>query len=86
MQRFPSGGTAPAGSLAPRAQHCLPFDQLKKRLGGIEYKGLLQWDAGSPTAILDAILTENPIRLKFGLNVPAINSVSWATLLLGNPP
>lgn len=64
MQRFPSGGTAPAGSLAPRAQHCLPFEQLKKRLGGIEYKGLLQWDAGSPTAILDAILTEKPYPLK----------------------
>ncbi|WP_289199978.1 molybdopterin-containing oxidoreductase family protein, partial [Turicimonas muris] len=30
MQRFPSGGTAPAGSLAPRAQHCLPHEQLLK--------------------------------------------------------
>ena len=42
MQRFPNGGTAPAGSLAPRAQKCLPPSQLAKRLGGREFKGLLQ--------------------------------------------
>ncbi|WP_282195838.1 molybdopterin-containing oxidoreductase family protein [Turicimonas muris] len=67
LQRFPSGGTAPAGSLAPRAQHCLPHEQLLKRLGGTQFKGLLQWDAASPTAILNAILTEKPYPLKVWL-------------------
>lgn len=64
MQRFPNGGTAPAGSLAPRAQKCLPPSQLAKRLGGREFKGLLQWDAASPQSILNAILTEKPYPLK----------------------
>ena len=79
MQRFPNGGTAPAGSLAPRAQKCLPPSQLAKRLGGREFKGLLQWDAASPQSILNAILTE-----KFGLNAQATSSVCLATLLRGS--
>jgi anaerobic selenocysteine-containing dehydrogenase len=67
MQRFPNGGCSPAGSLAPRALHMMPFEQLKKRLGGIEYKGLLQWDAGCVHAIQRAILTEKPYPLKVWL-------------------
>jgi anaerobic selenocysteine-containing dehydrogenase len=67
MQRFPSGGCSPAGSLAPRALHMMPFEQLKKRLGGIEYKGLLQWDAGCVHAIQRAILTDKPYPLKVWL-------------------
>ncbi len=62
MQRFPTPGCAPANSLAPRATKCLPQGQLTKRLGSNEYKGLLQWSAGSPFAHLNAILTGKPYQ------------------------
>jgi len=40
----------------------LTHEQLLKRLGAIEYKGLLQWWAAQPTAVLDAILTGKPYK------------------------
>jgi anaerobic selenocysteine-containing dehydrogenase len=61
MQRFLSPHVM--GLVGP-ASKLLSEGQLRKRLGGIEYKGLLQWWAGQPTAHLDAILTGKPYPLK----------------------
>lgn len=87
MQRNPSSNVVPAGSLATRCSYLLPEGQLTKRLGSNEHKGLLQWDAGQPSAILNAILTEKPYPLKvwlersgnkFGVNG---NAGSWVPAL-----
>lgn len=87
MQRNPSSNVVPAGSLATRCSYLLPEGQLTKRLGSNEHKGLLQWDAGQPSAILNAILTEKPYPLKvwlersgnkFGVNG---NAASWVPAL-----
>lgn len=40
----------------------LPEEQLKKRLGGSEYKGLLGWWVGHQPSILEAIKTGNPYK------------------------
>lgn len=87
MQRNPSSNVVPAGSLATRCSYLLPEGQLTKRLGSNEHKGLLQWDAGQPSAILNAILTGKPYPLKvwlersgnkFGVNG---NASSWVPAL-----
>ncbi|MDL2060180.1 molybdopterin-dependent oxidoreductase [Mesosutterella sp. AGMB02718] len=62
MQRRPSSNVVPAGSLATACSFILPKGQLKKRLGGIEYKGLLQWDAAQIPAVLHAIKTGKPYQ------------------------
>lgn len=63
MQRFKTSGIAPISTyIVPPALKLLSEEQLKKRLGGIEYKGLLQWWAAQPSAILEAILTGNPYK------------------------
>ena len=62
MQRRPSSNVVPAGSLATACSFILPEGQLKKRLGGTEYKGLLQWDAAQIPAVLKAILTGKPYQ------------------------
>lgn len=62
MQRRPSSNVVPAGSLATACSFILPEGQLKKRLGGIEYKGLLQWDAAQIPAVLEAIKTGKPYQ------------------------
>ena len=67
MQRNPSSNIVPAGSLATRCSYLLPKGQLKKRLGSNEHKGLMQWDAAQPSAVLDAILTGKPYPLKVWL-------------------
>ncbi|MCL2898002.1 molybdopterin-containing oxidoreductase family protein [Brenneria tiliae] len=63
MQRFPSSGVAPFDTyIVPTAKKLLSEEQLNKRLGGIEYKGLLQWWAAHPSSVQDAILTGKPYR------------------------
>lgn len=62
MQRNPTSNAVPSGSLATRCQKLLSETQLKKRLGGVEYKGLLQWWAAQTPSIQDAILTGKPYK------------------------
>ncbi|HHT17441.1 MAG TPA: molybdopterin-dependent oxidoreductase, partial [Papillibacter sp.] len=63
MQRFRTSGVLKQPNYpVPVAQKMLPPEQLKKRLGGIEYKGLHIWYAGHPSSILDAILTGRPYQ------------------------
>ena len=83
MQRNPSSNVVPAGSLATRCSYLLPEGQLTKRLGSNEHKGLIQWDAAQPSAVLQAMLTGKPYPIKvwlersgnkFGVNG---NAGSW---------
>lgn len=83
MQRNPTSNVVPAGSLATRCSYMLPKGMLTKRLGSNEHKGLMQWDAAQPTAVLQAMLTGKPYPIKvwlersgnkFGVNA---NAGSW---------
>lgn len=67
MQRNPSSNVVPAGSLATRCSYLLPEGQLTKRLGSNEHKGLIQWDAAQPSAVLQAMLTGKPYPIKVWL-------------------
>ncbi len=63
LQNFPTspamhGATNPT----PMAPTKLPPEQLPKRLGGIEHKGLGIWHAGQPASFLEAILTGEPYK------------------------
>ena len=61
MQRFRTSGVLKVPNYTvPVALKCLPPEQLKKRLGGREHKGLSIWYAGHPGSVLNAILTEKP--------------------------
>ncbi len=63
LQRFRTSGTFDMPNYpVPIAAKRLPNEQLKKRLGGIEHKGLHIWYAGHPSSILDAILTGKPYK------------------------
>lgn len=63
MQRFETSGATPILTyIVPPAQKMLPEEQLKKRLGGTEYKGLLQWWAAQPSSVRDAIITGKPYK------------------------
>ncbi len=63
MQRFRKSGVFDMPNYpVPIAADRLPEEQLKKRLGGIEHKGLHIWYAGHPTSIFDAILTGKPYK------------------------
>jgi len=63
MQRFKTSGVLKVPNYpVPVAEKMLPPEQLKKRLGGNEYKGLHIWYAGHPSSILDAILTGKPYQ------------------------
>ncbi len=62
LQRTPSSRVVPAGSLATACPYLLPKGQLTKRLGSNEHKGLMQWDAGQPYAIMQAMLTGKPYQ------------------------
>jgi anaerobic selenocysteine-containing dehydrogenase len=63
MQRFRKSGVFDMPNYpVPIAASRLPEEQLKKRLGGIEHKGLHIWYAGHPTSIFDAILTGEPYK------------------------
>ena len=68
LQRFPSPKVFNlAGYIVPFAPHMLPDEQLKKRLGAIEHKGLHMWMAASPISVLKAIETGEPYPLKVWL-------------------
>ncbi len=63
MQRFRTSGVFDMPNYpVPIAADKLPDEQLKKRLGGIEHKGLHIWYAGHITSILDAVLTGKPYK------------------------
>ncbi|KAA8674723.1 molybdopterin-containing oxidoreductase family protein [Clostridium sp. HV4-5-A1G] len=67
MQRFKTSGVIPGDAavstyIVPAARKLLPAEQLKKRLGGNEYKGLLFWWAGHPGSVKEAILTGKPYK------------------------
>lgn len=63
MQRFPSSRIAPFGTyMFGPAKKLLPKEQLLKRLGGIEHKGLLQWWAAHIPSIQNAVLTGKPYK------------------------
>jgi anaerobic selenocysteine-containing dehydrogenase len=84
LQRFKTSGTFDMPNYpVPIAAKRLPDEQLKKRLGGIEHKGLHIWYAGHPTSILDAILTGEPYKPRVwidrsGNKLAAVaNSTKW---------
>ncbi|NTV89832.1 MAG: molybdopterin-dependent oxidoreductase, partial [Clostridiales bacterium] len=63
MQRFKTSGVFKTPNyIVPVASKMLPEEQLKKRLGGTEHKGLHIWYAAHPSSILDAILTGEPYK------------------------
>jgi len=63
MQRFRTSGVLKMPNYpVPVAARLLPPEQLKKRLGGTDHKGLHIWYAGHPSSILEAILTEKPYQ------------------------
>ncbi|MDR3437923.1 molybdopterin-dependent oxidoreductase [Telmatospirillum sp.] len=62
MQRYEEGDI---GNLrSTMLKKFLSEEQLNKRLGGIEHKGLLRWWAAQPTYILEAMTTGKPYRLR----------------------
>lgn len=63
MQRFRTSGVLKVPNYpVPVATKMLPPEQLKKRLGGNDHKGLHIWYAGHPGSILNAILTGEPYQ------------------------
>ena len=63
MQRFRISGVLKSPNYpVPVAARLLPPEQLKKRLGGNNHKGLHIWYAGHPPSILEAILTGEPYQ------------------------
>ncbi len=63
LQRFRTSGCFDMPNYpVPICADKLPVEQLKKRLGGREHKGLGIWFAGHPGSILDAILTGEPYQ------------------------
>ena len=63
LQRFRTSGCFDMPNYpVPVAASKLADEQLKKRLGGREHKGLGIWWAGHPASILDAILTGKPYK------------------------
>ncbi len=63
LQRFKTSGVFDQPNYpVPIAADLLPDEQLKKRLGGIEHKGLHIWYAGHITSIFDAVLTGKPYK------------------------
>ncbi|QUN07095.1 molybdopterin-dependent oxidoreductase [Shewanella yunxiaonensis] len=63
MQRRPHSGTMePSTYIVPEARKLLSEEQLNKRLGAIEHKGLLQWGAAHIPTVLNAILTAKPYQ------------------------
>ncbi|AKL93931.1 anaerobic dehydrogenase BisC [Clostridium aceticum] len=85
LQRFRKSGVFDMPFYpVPIAADRLPQEQLKKRLGGNEYKGLGIWYAGHPTSVLEAILTGQPYKPRVwiersGNKLGAVaNSQKWA--------
>ncbi len=88
MQRFRTSGTFDMPNYpVPICADLLPDEQLKKRLGENEHKGLGIWFAGHPSSILEAILTGKPYPLKVwidrsGNKLGAVaNSKKWRKAL-----
>ncbi|WP_406541400.1 molybdopterin-dependent oxidoreductase [Clostridium ljungdahlii] len=88
MQRFETSGATPVLTyIVPPAQKMLPEEQLEKRLGGTEYKGLLQWWAAQPSSVRDAIITGKPYKPRVwiersGNKLGAVaESASWVPAL-----
>lgn len=84
LQRFNTSGVFDMPNyIVPIASRMLPEEQLKKRLGGTEYKGLHIWYAAHPASILDAMLTGEPYQPKIwidrsGNKIGALaNSAEW---------
>lgn len=88
MQRFPSSKIGPYGTyMVGPGKKLLPKEQLLKRLGGIEHKGMLQWWAAHISSIQDAVLTGKPYKPRMWIersgnkfNVLA-NAGSWVPAL-----
>lgn len=85
LQRFKKSGTFDNPHYpVPIAADRLPDEQLKKRLGGNEYKGLGIWYAGHPSSILEAILTGEPYKPRVWIDRSGnkfgalANSQKWA--------
>ncbi len=85
LQRFRKSGVFDMPFYpVPIAADRLPHEQLKKRLGGNEYKGLGIWYAGHPSSVLEAILTGKPYKPRVwiersGNKLGAVaNSQKWA--------
>ncbi|MCD8339192.1 MAG: molybdopterin-dependent oxidoreductase, partial [Burkholderiales bacterium] len=62
LQRTPASINATGDCLCTPAPFLLPKGQIKKRLGAMEHKGLYQWDAASPPAVLEALKTGKPYQ------------------------
>ena len=63
MQRFQTSGVFDMPNYpVPIAADRLPDEQLKKRLGGREHKGLHIWYAAHITSVFDAVLTGKPYK------------------------
>ena len=68
LQSFrPTNATVSAGYCVPIAADKLPYEQLVKRLGANEYKGLHNWFAGHAPSILEAMETGKPYPLRVWL-------------------
>ncbi|WP_406543051.1 molybdopterin-dependent oxidoreductase [Clostridium ljungdahlii] len=88
MQRFETSGATPVLTyIVPPAQKMLPEEQLEKRLGGTEYKGLLQWWAAQPSSVRDAIITGKPYKPRVWIELSGnklgavAESASWVPAL-----
>ena len=65
LQRFRTSGLFDMPNYpVPIAARMLPEEQLKKRLGANEHKGLHIWFAGHPSSIRDAMITGKPYPVK----------------------
>ncbi|GAB1535383.1 molybdopterin-dependent oxidoreductase [Geovibrio sp. ADMFC3] len=67
LQRFDDKEVAGDGGFKVKTSPLvkfLPEKQLRKRLGGMEYKGMLHWWIAKPTSVLDAMETGKPYKLK----------------------
>ena len=63
LQRFKTSGVFDMPNYpVPIAAGRLPDEQLKKRLGGIEHKGLHIWYAAHISSVFDAVLTGKPYK------------------------
>jgi anaerobic selenocysteine-containing dehydrogenase len=62
LQRFKNACRSPVGT--DPLMNFLSFDQLKKRLGGTEFKGMMQWWTGNVAKHLNALKTGKPYKLK----------------------
>lgn len=73
--------------IVPIASKMLPREQLEKRLGGNEYKGLHIWYAAHPSSILEAILSGKPYKPRVWIDRSGnklgtlANSSAWLTAI-----